>query len=121
MPARARRYAGRLAKPLSPRNSMRPDCSACRPMTQRSNVVLPAPFRPTSVTISPSATAKSTSRRTCASPYQALRPSTVNMRLSQVGGDHTRVVAYLGVATLDQDGAVLQHRDLVGEARDHAH
>src|SRR5688572_1427036 len=93
----------------------------CSPIRQRSSVVLPSPLRPTSVTISPSSHPIHTSRRACASPYQADSPSTINMGVSEVGGDDPGVVADLGVRALDQHLAVLQHGHPVGEVGDHVH
>ena len=58
----------RRRRPRCRRRGTRPcrvGLRACRPITQRSSVVLPAPLRPTSVTISPSATSQ---RRPRAAP-----------------------------------------------------
>src|SRR5712692_1206790 len=51
-------------------------CGGLRPARLRKVVVLPAPLRPSSATISPLPTVKLTSRRMCANPYPALRCST---------------------------------------------
>src|SRR3569833_4404970 len=91
----------------------------CSPMRQRSMVVLPAPLRPTRVTISPASTCYAPSRRACASPYQADSSSTRSMGVSEVGGDAARVVPDLGVRALDEHLAVLQDGRPLGEAGDH--
>src|SRR5690606_3809403 len=93
----------------------------CRPIRQRSSVVLPAPFRPTSVTISPSSTRIDTSRSARASPYQADSPSTRSIGVPEVGGDDAGVVADLRVRAFHQHLAVLQYGHAVGEAGDHVH
>src|SRR6478752_2386598 len=79
MPARARASADRLAR-SAPSRVIVPSICRCRPMTERSRVVLPAPLRPTRVTTSPGATSMLTSVRTRASPYQAERPATSSIR-----------------------------------------
>src|SRR5438477_4774819 len=96
-----------------------------RPMTQRSSVVLPAPFRPTSVTSSPSPTCSGTSRSAWASPYRAESPSTsrtgLGMRLPQVRGHDRGVLPNHGVAALRDHPPLLQDDHLVGELGDHTH
>src|SRR5439155_1309730 len=52
----------------SPAKRTRPPRGRTTPMIESSVVVLPAPFRPISVTTSPSPTASETPCRTCASP-----------------------------------------------------
>src|SRR5438552_6876038 len=96
-----------------------------RPMTHRSSVVLPAPFRPTSVTSSPSPTCNDTSRSAWASPYLAERSAIssagLGMRLPEIRGNDRGILAYDGVAALGDHPALLQHDDLVGELGDHTH
>src|SRR5947209_2372130 len=96
-----------------------------RPMTHRSSVVLPAPFRPTSVTISPSPTCNDTSRSAWASPYRAERPwsssAALGMRLPQIGGDDRGVLANDRVAPLRDHAALLQDDHLIRELGDDAH
>src|SRR4051812_40785201 len=79
IPARARASADRLTR-SDPSSGIVPSICRCRPMTERSRVVLPAPLRPTRVTTSPGATPMLTSVRTRASPYQAERPDTSSIR-----------------------------------------
>src|SRR2546430_8711157 len=94
-------------------------------MTHRSRVVLPAPFRPTSVTISPSPTCSDTSRNAWASPYRAERPSSssaaLGMRLPEIRGDDRGILADGGVGPLRDHAALLQHDHLVGQLGDDAH
>src|SRR5437773_9943522 len=94
-------------------------------MTHRSSVVLPAPFRPTSVTSSPSPTCSDTSRSAWASPYLAERSAIssagLGMRLPEIRGNDRGILAYDGVAALGDHPALLQHDDLVGELGDHTH
>ena len=52
----------------SPASAMRPCFGRAMPMIERSVVVLPAPFRPMSVTTSPAPTEIETPCRMCASP-----------------------------------------------------
>src|SRR2546430_10146786 len=96
-----------------------------RPITHRSSVVLPAPFRPTSVTSSPSPTCSDTSRSAWASPYSAERPSTsrtgLGMRLPQVRADDGGVLANDRVAPLRDHPPLLEDEDLVGDLGDDAH
>src|SRR5438477_12795594 len=95
-----------------------------RPMTQRSSVVLPAPFRPTSVTSSPSPTCSETSRSAWASPYRDESPSTsrtgLGMRLPQVRGHDRGGLPNHGLAALRDHSALLQDDHLVGELGDHS-
>src|SRR5450755_750648 len=90
------------------------------PMMLRSVVVLPAPLRPTRVTISPSPTSKSTPRTIWLSSYQALSPRTLSMLAAQVGVDDALVAAHFGVAAFNEDRAALHHRDAVAKLGDDA-
>src|SRR3954454_8159076 len=90
------------------------------PMTARRVVVLPAPLRPSSATVSPSRMSRSTPCSTWLSPYQACRPRTSRkgtslMLASHVGLAHLRVLADLVVTALGEDLAPGQHRDPVAE------
>src|SRR5207244_12803607 len=95
-----------------------------RPIRHRRSVVLPAPFRPTSVTSPPSPTCSDTSRSAWASPYSAERPSTsrtgLGMRLPQVRADDGGVLANDRVAPLRDHPPLLADDDLVGELGDDA-
>src|SRR3954467_11382725 len=142
MPARARASAERLPRSV-PSKVTAPSICRCRPMTERSRVVLPAPLRPTRVTTSPGATSMLTSVRTRASPYQAERPETSSMRdssclamacavavvvrvsslmgCSEVCRDAPLVGAHLVVGPLRQHLTRLEHRDGVRERADDVH
>src|SRR6266568_3450324 len=71
------------------------------PRTALSSVLLPAPFGPRTVTISPRWTVRSTSVIVGVSPYPAARPATVSVArtsslANEVGIDDLLVVAELG-------------------------
>src|SRR3954468_17858845 len=92
------------------------------PMMDFRVVVLPAPLRPRSVTVSPSRTSRSTPCSTWLSPYQACSPRTersgsVKFR-PHVGLAHPRIAADRVVAALGQHLAALQHGDEVAQVRD---
>src|SRR5262245_32495120 len=81
-------------------------------------VVLPTPFRPRSVTTSPSRTSRSMPWRMCDSPYHECRPWT----LSKVSGTEVRLLdARIGrhrrVVALGEDLAALEDRDAVRQRR----
>src|SRR6478735_4447665 len=142
MPTRARASADRLAR-SAPSRVIVPSICRCRPMTERSRVVLPAPLRPTRVTTSPGATSMLTSVRARASPYQAESPETSSEReracvatepvfvcvvrvwslmgCSEVCRDDPLVGAHLVVGSFRQHLPRLQHRDGVGEGADDVH
>jgi hypothetical protein len=67
MPAATRACAGRRVTSL-PSNTMRPLRGSIAPATPRMVVLLPAPFAPIRVTISPSATSNETPRTAGTSP-----------------------------------------------------
>src|SRR5207249_2109788 len=79
MPRRARACAG---SPLMswPRYSTRPDWSGTPPPTAFISVVLPAPFGPTIVTNSPSATSSETPATACSPPYATPTWESFSMR-----------------------------------------
>src|SRR3954447_13118061 len=92
------------------------------PMMDFSVVVLPAPLRPRSVTVSPSRTSRSTPCSTWLSPYQACSPRTersgsVKFR-PHVGLAHPRIAADGVVAPFGEHLAALEHGDAVAEIRD---
>src|SRR6516162_10214332 len=118
MPRRAIWWEARPASSL-PRKTTEPRRCVTIPMTARNVVVLPAPLRPSSVTTSPSPTAKLIPWRMCDSPYQACRSSTPNNRSGmagpQVGFDHIRVLGDGSVVAFGEDPAAGQHRDHIGK------
>src|SRR5262245_50204206 len=94
------------------------------PRMARSVVVLPAPLRPSSVTVSPLCMARSTPCSTWLSPYQALRPFTsssgsVVIARPHIGFAHAGVGADVRVAAFGQDLAPLQHGDAVAQIGHH--
>src|SRR3981189_792437 len=98
------------------------------PMMARSVVVLPTPLRPSSVTTSPSPTAKLMPCRMCDSPYQPCRSSTRSISFwktclsgitgPHVGFTHLGLLRRLLVIPLGQDAAAGQHGDRVREVGD---
>src|SRR5690349_20765731 len=133
-PARARLSGDALPRSEPPHETV-PSTCRCRPSTDRSSVVLPAPLRPTRITTSPGSTLRSTSLSTFASPYQAESPATCRTcwepwatwsdllfsGLSEVGGDDLLVVADLVVGALGEDLTGLQHGHGVGQRADDVH
>ena len=75
--ANTERSVGTYRTVRSPAMSTTPRSAAVSPATARSVVVLPLPLCPTSATISPAHTCKSTSRITTRRPRRALRFSTL--------------------------------------------
>src|SRR3989442_12024782 len=94
------------------------------PMIAFSVVVLPAPFRPSSVTSSPGCTSKSTPWRMCDSPYHACRSRTARsgsgMGGAHVGLDDGRVPRHRRVIAFREDLAARQDRDRVRQILDDA-
>src|SRR4029079_15059662 len=97
------------------------------PSTDFSVEVRPAPLRPSSVTTSPLRTERSTPCSTCDSPYQAFSPAISSTALPlAIAGAHVRfldlgIFGDLGVRSLGEDRAALQHGDPVRDARHDAH
>src|SRR4051794_26093487 len=94
------------------------------PMIARRVVVLPAPLRPSSVTVSPSRMSRSTPCRTWLSPYQALRPRTSRrgallMLGSHIGFAHPWILADLVVGSVGEDLPTGQNGDAVAQVGDH--
>src|SRR6266849_2498756 len=97
-------------------------------MIDLSVVVLPAPFRPSSVTTSPGSTSKVATCKTCDSPYQACNSSTarrgatvgLSMTDSEIGLAHGRIGRDGLVVALGQHAAARQDGDAVREVGDHA-
>src|SRR6202161_4076350 len=109
------------------------------PITDFSVVVLPAPFRPSSVTTSPGFTWKLMPCRMWDSPYQASRFWTARVGAAdaavavvasaiftstmagpQIGFLHTRIFRQLGIVTLRQHMTARQHGDDIGQVRNDA-
>src|SRR5512143_3088249 len=81
-----------------PWNVTSPDRARTRPVTALSSVVLPAPFAPTMVTISPGLTCSETRRSTGRLPYPASRLRILSIllprHLSEVDAHDVRVLLY---------------------------
>src|ERR687889_63935 len=94
------------------------------PMMARNVVVLPAPLRPSRVTVSPSRMSRSTPWRTWLSPYQALRPRTSRsgallMLGSHIGFAHPRIGADGLVGPVGQNLSAGQDGDAVAQVGHH--
>src|SRR5439155_16858102 len=101
-----------------------------RPMIDRTVVVLPMPFLPISVTISPGAIASDTPWRMRLDPYPASIPSTssssaINRRLllgdAEVGFAHLYVRPDRLRYVASDDAAIDENRDAIGERKDRIH
>src|SRR5579863_7481948 len=124
MPHRAMRLDG-SAISSCPSNFTDPRRSGRMPMIARRLVVLPTPLRPSNVTTSPSATSKLMPCKTCDSPYQAWRSSTLSSSLGRtvasgmtgphIGFPHLGVLRDFGVAPLCQDLTAREHGNGMGE------
>src|SRR5690606_8226827 len=90
-----------------------------RPMTARNVVVLPTPLRPSSVTVSPGKTSRSTPCSAWPSPYQALRPrrdKSGSLILGpHIGYAHALVGADCCIVAGSEDAASLKHGDPVAK------
>src|SRR5919112_1084714 len=122
MPAWATLWSGSPSRSL-PRKRMTPSRRRRMPMIARRVVVLPAPLRPSSVTVSPSRMSRSTPCRTWLSPYQALSPRTSRrgallMLGSHIGFAHPRILADGIVGPVGEDLAAGQNGDAVAEIGD---
>src|SRR5207249_3567931 len=121
-PSRAMRFEGRRISSAAPKRT-EPRRLSTIPIADLSVVVLPAPFRPSSVTTSPVRTSRSTPWRMCDSPYQASRSRTVRsgsgIARPHVRLDHVGVLRDGGVVALGQDLAARQHGDRVGQVLHH--
>src|SRR5271169_4544872 len=128
MPSRAILFEG-MPMISVPLRRIEPRRWPMMPMIDLSVVVLPAPLRPSSVTTSPSATAKLIPCRMCDSPYQACSSSTRSssraegdasgMTGPEIGLDDLGIVRHGGVIAFGQDATAGQHRDHVREIGNH--
>src|SRR6202171_5749169 len=127
IPRWAIRFDGRriVSRPSSEiEHSRRPTM----PMIDFMVVVLPAPFRPRSVTTSPAATSKATPCRMCDSPYQAFSSRTASsdafvafsgMPGSEICLDHIGVLRHCRVIALSENLPAGENRDVIGKRRHH--
>src|SRR3979490_848966 len=74
MPSRIRSLE-RIRVTSSPPSAMLPCRASIRPTSDFKNVVLPAPLAPSSSTVSPACTSRSTPHSTCMVPYPASTPA----------------------------------------------
>src|SRR5207245_6586796 len=123
IPRRAIWFDGRVTS-SRPASRMEPRRRPTIPMIDFRVVVLPAPLRPRSVTISPGRISRSTPWRMCDSPYQAWRSWTPSSGSGTTGPhvrlDHVRVPRHGPVVTFREDLAARQDGDGVREILDHA-
>src|SRR5580704_9842354 len=124
MPRRAMAWRGSAVR-SSPRKRIVPLRLRTMPRMARKVVVLPAPLRPISESVSPSRRSKEMPCSTWLSPYQALRSSisrrapSMGMLGSHIGGAHPLIGRNLGIASLGQDLAALQDGDAVAKIGHH--
>src|SRR5574343_921376 len=106
---------------------MRPCTRGPIPISDWSNVDLPAPLSPCNTTSSPSSTCRRTSNRACAWTHQAFRPSTASIGqtpfskvcvkvLTEVAFAHLRVMGHGLGGAVGHQGALHQHQHAVGHA-----
>src|SRR5271166_3347185 len=122
MPRDARRYAGSGNKSVESNSAL--PLAGSAPMSARSSVVLPAPFRPMRPHISPSSSASEALRTTGTAPIATLRSETLSMdnlsgRNTHWSGTadqclHRRVGERLRRRTVRDDGAVVEREDALG-------
>src|SRR5262249_15377153 len=100
------------------------------PMSVRSSVVLPAPFAPSSTTVSCSPTLRSTPHSTRTLPYPASRPAMSSSAEGEDSGgilaseknlDHARIPHRIAKHALENLPAGVHHDDAVGDLVDEAH
>src|ERR1700761_5062848 len=112
MPSRAMTFEGRPTVSLPPKVT-EPVRLPTIPMIDFKVVVLPAPLRPSSVTSSPRPISKLTPCRTCDSPHQAGRLSTLSsasgMSRPDIGFDDQRILLPRRVRSFGQHLAARQH------------
>src|SRR5262245_20601831 len=122
----------------SPRNVMVPSRGLSSPLIVASSVDLPQPFGPTTQVIPPSATVRLTSCRTSPPPYPAVSPSMTSaagvpllalvitvLRIdfcgAKVGVKHAGVVPDRRGRAGRDDGAVVEHGDVMAQAHHKLH
>ena len=105
-----------------PSNVIVPVFGRNKPETVRSVVVLPAPFAPRSVTISPSSTSKLTPRKASMPPYATRMPSTCSSiaitsvrRRTKISLDDCWVPLYFGWSTRRDHATEVEYDDAVGD------
>src|SRR6185437_2503647 len=133
MPERAM-SSERIPRIERPPISTSPALGVTAPMIAINVELLPAPFGPTSPTISPRPTSSDTSRTAATPPSRTSRPETASageasdIRLlhrhpaaAQVGAHHVDVLADLRRRTLRQRAAAVEHVDALAYLHDQRH
>src|SRR5882672_10637828 len=127
MPSAARPCGGRRLR-SRPLYSTLPPVRLSSPRTARSVDVLPTPLRPSSATVSPAPTVRSTPRSTGTLPISAVMPSTVSttlpslvFRRAEIGLLNLRVAADLCRSAACQQRPLRHDDDLVGDGEHHLH
>src|SRR5262249_42986429 len=129
MPRRTR-WSVRSPVTSSPPKRMFPRHALISPISVRSSVVLPAPFAPSSTTVSCSPTLRSTPHSTRTLPSPASRPAISSSAEDECSGgilaskkdlDHTRIPDRVGEHALENLPACVHHDDAVGDLVDEAH
>src|SRR5262245_44629984 len=100
---------------LWPANSMSPAEARSMPEITLTRVDFPAPFAPTTETISPSSTSNETPSSTRACPYCAEIELTLSKLVSQIGLDHARISCRGLWRAFENLFAVMQHDECVGQ------
>src|SRR5579871_1864796 len=119
-PRRARRCGARRLM-SSPRQRIDPRRSWVKPMTVRKRVVLPAPLRPRSATLSPALISRETLSSTIELPYPARTPSRTSRgsdmaALAEIELAHLRIAGDFGRASFHEDAAGHHHDDAARNA-----
>src|SRR4051794_40387342 len=115
--------------PMSrPSKRIEPAVAGVRPMIERTVVVLPMPFRPIRVTISPADTASDMPNSTWLSPYRVSMASTArrcsamsNLLFAKIRAANLGVGADFSGFTRGDDAAIDQHGDAIGEREHRLH
>src|SRR5437867_12350739 len=106
----------------TPRQRMCPWRERRKPMSARSRVVLPAPFRPMITTRSAAPTRSETPFSTGTCPYRAWRPSTSSTRpLPQIDVADDVVRSDLVHGSFGKHGASVEHGDVSRDASHEVH
>src|SRR5207245_10412865 len=98
----------------SPNRRIAPLRGGRKPMIALMQVVLPAPFLPSSARTLPAPTSNETPCRTWLSPYSASTRSSARASVPKVDLPRLRVGDDLGAGALDNHPAVLQHGESLG-------
>src|SRR5215475_115122 len=124
MPARAR-WSARSGVTSRPPSVTEPPKRRVTPTMELISVVLPVPLRPNSASTCPSGRLSDMLGSTTASPYPARRPSILSRSgiagLAEIDRLDLRIARDLVGLALDQERAIDQHRNSVGEREHEIH